>query len=157
MSNPFTVPRPGRLLRSLNVRCSSVLLFKCHLINRAVKLCPLFSPTITNVDDDRWVKDTITLHEMYQVHQTRISAQTSSKKKNQLTPEFVVVGATASLSTAVSRLTQVSSIRVGPGAVPWSPQQGQAATGVVLHCTPALPGLSPTPPLPTYCKLLTIS
>lgn len=55
-------------------------------------------------------------------------------------PQFVVVRAAAGLSTAVSRLTQVSSVRVGPGAVPRSPQQGQAATGVVLHRTPALPG-----------------
>lgn len=43
-------------------------------------------------------------------------------------PELVVVRAAAGLSTAVSCLTQVSSISVGPGAVPWSPQQGQAAT-----------------------------
>lgn len=63
-------------------------------------------------------------------------------------PEFVVVGAAAGLSTAVSRLTQVSSVSIGPGAVPRSPQQGQAATGVVLHRTPALPGPSSTPPLP---------
>lgn len=66
-------------------------------------------------------------------------------------PEFVVVGTAAGLSAAVSRLTQVSSVSVGPGAVPRSPQQGQAATGVVLHRTPALPGLSPAPPLPAYC------
>lgn len=63
-------------------------------------------------------------------------------------PEFVVVGAAASLSTAVSRLTQVPSISVGPRAVPRSPQQGQAATGVVLHRTPALPGVIPAPLLP---------
>lgn len=55
-------------------------------------------------------------------------------------PQFIVVCAAAGLSAAVSCLTQVSSIGVGPGAVPWSPQQGQAATGVVLHRTPALPG-----------------
>lgn len=65
-------------------------------------------------------------------------------------PEFVVVGAAAGFSTAMSRLTQVSSVCVRPGAVTWSPQQGQAATGVVLHHTPALPGPSPTPPLPAH-------
>lgn len=54
-----------------------------------------------------------------------------------LTPELVVVGAAAGLSAAVSRLTQISSVSVGSGAVPRSPQQGQAATGVVLHRTPA--------------------
>lgn len=70
-------------------------------------------------------------------------------------PEFVVVCAAAGLSAAVSRLTQVSSVSVGPGAVPWSPQQGQAATGVVLHRTPALPGPSPTPPLPDHHSQLT--
>lgn len=53
-------------------------------------------------------------------------------------PEFVVVGAAAGLSAAVSRLTQVASVSIGPGAVPRSPQQGQAATGVVLHRAPAL-------------------
>lgn len=53
-------------------------------------------------------------------------------------PEFVVVGAAAGLSTAVARLTQVACVSVGPRAVPRSPQQGQAATGVVLHRTPAL-------------------
>lgn len=53
-------------------------------------------------------------------------------------PQFVVVGAAAGLSAAVSRLTQVASVSAGPGAVPGSPQQGQAATGVVLHRTPAV-------------------
>lgn len=66
-------------------------------------------------------------------------------------PEFIVVGAAAGFSTAVSCLAQVSSVSIGPRAVPRSPQQGQAATGVVLHRTPAPPTLSPTPPLPTRC------
>lgn len=52
-------------------------------------------------------------------------------------PQLVVVCAAARLSAAVSRLTQVSSVSVSAGAVPRSPQQGQATTGVVLHCTPA--------------------
>lgn len=65
-----------------------------------------------------------------------------------LTPEFVVVGAAAGLSAAVTRLAQVASVSAGPGAVPRSPQQGQAATGVVLHRTPALPEPSAAP-LPT--------
>lgn len=65
-------------------------------------------------------------------------------------PQFIIVGAAAGLSAAVPRFTQVSSVSVGPGAVPWSPQQGQAATGVVLHHTPALPGPSPKPPLPAH-------
>lgn len=64
-----------------------------------------------------------------------------------LTPEFVVVGAAAGLSAAVTCLTQVSTVSFGPRAEPWSPQQGQAATRVVLHHTPASLGLSPTPPL----------
>lgn len=66
-------------------------------------------------------------------------------------PQFVVVGAAAGLSAAVSCLTQVSSVSVGPRAVPRSPQQGQAATGVVLHHTPALSGPKPAPPLPAPC------
>lgn len=74
--------------------------------------------------------------------------QTFKRPPLRLTPEFVVVGAAAGLSAAVPRLTQVSSVSVGPGAVPRSPQQGQAATGVVLHRTPAPPTLNPVPPLP---------
>lgn len=70
-------------------------------------------------------------------------------------PQFVVVGAAAGFSTAVPRLTQVSSVSFGPGAIPRSPQQGQAATGVVLHHTPALLGLSPAPPLATLLQLTT--
>lgn len=75
---------------------------------------------------------------------------------NTLTPEFVVVRAAARLSAAVSCLTQVSSVSVGPGTVPRSPQQGQAATRVVLHHTPAPPVPSPDPPLPTYCSPLVL-
>lgn len=70
-------------------------------------------------------------------------------------PEFVVVCAAAGLSAAVTRLTQVSSVSVGPGAVPRSPQQGQATTGVVLHRTPAMPGPSAAPPLPAHRSHLT--
>lgn len=70
-------------------------------------------------------------------------------------PEFVVVGAAAGLSAAVSRLTQVSAVSVGTRAVPRSPQQGQAATGVVLHRTPASRTLNPEPPLPARRKPLT--
>lgn len=67
-------------------------------------------------------------------------------------PEFVVVGTAAGLSTAVSRLTQIPPVGVGARTVPRSPQQGQAATGVVLHRTPALPGASPAPPLRVACS-----
>lgn len=79
---------------------------------------------------------------------------TSPQEYKQLTPQFIVVGAAAGLSAAVSRLTQVSSVSFGPWAVPRSPQQGQAATGVVLHHTPALLGLSPAPPLAAHCQPL---
>lgn len=74
--------------------------------------------------------------------------------EGELTPEFVVVGAAACLSAAVSCLTQVSAVSFGPGTVPWSPQQGQAATRVVLHHTPASLGFSPTPQLSAQFQLL---
>lgn len=70
-------------------------------------------------------------------------------------PEFVVVGAAAGLSAAVSCLAQVSSVNAGTRAVPRSAQQGLAATGVVLHSTPASRTLSPEPPLPARRKPLT--
>ena len=65
-----------------------------------------------------------------------------------LTPELIVVGAAARLSTAVSGLAEVaatsartvsdssvtiSAVSVGPGAEARSRQQRQAATSVVLH------------------------
>lgn len=72
-----------------------------------------------------------------------------------LTPQFIVVGAATGFSTAVPCFTQVSSVRFGSWAIPRSPQQGQAATGVVLHHTPALLGLSPTPPLTSLLQCTT--
>lgn len=50
-----------------------------------------------------------------------------------LTPQLVVVRAAAGVPAAVSRLTQVASVRVRSRTVARPPQQGQAATGVVLH------------------------
>lgn len=54
-------------------------------------------------------------------------------------PQLVVVGAAARLPAAVSCLTQIPPVGVCTGTVPWSPQQGQAATGVVLHGPPLSP------------------
>lgn len=72
-----------------------------------------------------------------------VSIRTTAAKEDQHgpqqpePPELVVVCAAAGFSAAVSGFTQVSSISISPWAVAWSPQQGQATTRVVLHCTPA--------------------
>lgn len=81
---------------------------------------------------------------------TAAAEQDEDRPQQPEPPEFVVVGAASGLPAAVSRLTQVASVSVSSGAVPRSPQQGQAATRVVLHRTPALPGASPAPPLPAH-------